>query len=71
MRRVYDSFVDAQKKCGQAGSVSYESLRDTLQKQARAIKQKHKCDSVRFKVSVEDGKVRMKALPTKKGSVEG
>jgi hypothetical protein len=71
MRRVYDSFVEAQKECGQKSSVSYEAMKDTLKKQAQAIKSRHKCDNVRFKVSVEDGKVRMKALPTKKGNVEG
>jgi hypothetical protein len=38
-------------------------MRDTLRNQTRQIKSNFQCESVRFRVVVEDGKARVKAVP--------
>ena len=45
--------------------MSFESVRDVLQKQVRTIKSRYRCDAVKFRVTVEDGKAKVKAVPLK------
>lgn len=62
-RKIYDSYMTARKKCGQSTSMEYESVRSTLRNQVRSIKGRYKCNSVSFRVQIEDGKARLKAVP--------
>lgn len=60
---VYSKYMSARKNCGQNASMSYESVRDVLQKQVRTIKSRYRCKAVKFRVTVEDGKAKVKAVP--------
>lgn len=65
-RSVYDQLVDARKQTGQSTNISFDSVRETLKKQSRMIKSKFKCDDVQFRVEIQDGKPKMKAVPVKR-----
>ena len=65
-RSVYDQLVNARRQTGQSTDISFDSVRSTLQKQSRMIKSKFKCDDVQFRVEIQDGKPKMKAVPVKK-----
>ena len=60
---VYSKYMSARKNCGQNASMSYESVRDVLQKQVRTIKSRYRCKAVKFRVTVEDGKAKVNAVP--------
>lgn len=62
-KTIYDSYLDARRTCGQSTEVQFEVIRDTLKKQVAAIKEKTGCRSVKFRVAVEDGKAKVKAIP--------
>lgn len=61
-RKIFDSYMDARTRCGQ-GSLEYGSVERVLKTQVRSIKARYKCNSVAFKVTIEDGKARLKAVP--------
>jgi hypothetical protein len=63
LRQVYDAFVQARKKCGQSEEVNYRAVRQVLRNQAKSIRSRYRCDDVEFKVSVEKGKAKVKAVP--------
>lgn len=63
LRQVYDRYIEARKTCGQSVDLDYESMKKTLRQQVRQIKAQFKCTSVKFRVTVEDGKARLKAVP--------
>lgn len=65
-RSVYDQLIEARKKTGQATNISFDSIKSTLEKQSKAIQAQYDCDSVRFKVSIQNGKAKMKAVPIRK-----
>lgn len=65
LRKVYDRFVDARKKCGQDADLSYRAVRQVLRGQARTIRSRYRCEDVKFKVSVEKGQAKVKAVPVK------
>ena len=60
---VFDKYLETRKKCGQSSDMAYESVRDVLKKQVRTIKSRYRCKSVKFRVTVEDGKAKVKAVP--------
>lgn len=60
---VYDQLIEARRKTGQGTNISFDSIKATLEKQTKAIRAQYKCDSVRFKISIQDGKAKMKATP--------
>lgn len=62
-RAVFDRYVEARQACGQSSDMEFESVRKALHTQVRTIKSRYKCDSVKFRVTVEDGKARLKAVP--------
>ena len=64
-KTAYDKFMDARQKCGQSTDLSYDALKKSLNNQVRSIKSKFKCERVKFRVSIEDGKAKMKAIPIK------
>ena len=64
MQQIFDQYMNLRQKTGESTSgLSVDKLSATLQKQAVAIKQKYNCNSVSFKVTVEDGKTKIKAIP--------
>lgn len=65
-RSVYDQLIDARRKTGQSTNISFDSVRETLKNQSRMIKSKFKCDDVQFRVEIQDGKPKMKAVPVKR-----
>lgn len=64
-RAVYDALMEARGRCGQSTNADYNAVRDTLKKQVEALKARTECSSVKFKVVVEDGKAKVKAIPVK------
>jgi hypothetical protein len=65
-REVFDSFVAAKQKAGEATSkLSYESFRKTLEKQADQLRSAKGFKDVAFGVAVKDGKVSVVARPKK------
>lgn len=69
---VHAQYLEARRSCGQGGEVPYADLRQLLSKQQRALKTRFQCENVRFKVVVEDGQARIKAVPmVKKSSLAG
>ncbi len=61
-RQIFDKYTEARNRCGQS-DLEYESVRKALRQQVRNIKGRYKCQSVSFKVAIEDGKARLKAIP--------
>jgi len=61
---IYHSYLDAARSCGQSVSnITPEKIRNVIQKQEAALRQKLGCDRVNFRVVVQDGKVKLKATP--------
>lgn len=65
-RSVYDQLIAARRQTGQSTEVSFDSIKENLKRQTRMIKSKYKCDSVQFRVEIQDGKPKMKAVPIRK-----
>ena len=61
--KIFESYMEARKQCGQHTNMDYEAVKTTLKKQVRMIKSRYRCDTVKFRVTVEDGKARLKAVP--------
>ncbi|MES2643908.1 MAG: MXAN_5187 C-terminal domain-containing protein [Myxococcota bacterium] len=62
-KMVYDRYMEARGKCGQGTDISFDAVREALRKQVRQIKSTYQCDGVKFRIVVEDGKAKVKALP--------
>jgi hypothetical protein len=62
-RDVYERYMEARRSCGQTGDLDFESVKKQLAQQVRVLKSQYKCTSVKFRVTVEDGKARLKAAP--------
>ena len=62
-REVFDEYVAKRRACGQPTDLSYDAIRDVLSKQVRTIKSRYDCSDVQFRVTVEDGKAKVKAVP--------
>lgn len=63
IRDVYNKYLAARRECGQSADLEYDSVRKSLRNQIRQIKGTYNCTSVKFRVTVEDGKARLKAVP--------
>ena len=64
--KLYDAYLSAREACGQGvKGMTPDKLNGLLKKQEAAIRKKTGCDSVRFRVVVEDGKAKLKASPVK------
>ncbi len=61
--KIFDSYVEARRRCGQSTDLDAEAVKKALRSQVRMIKSRYRCDTVKFRVTVEDGKARLKALP--------
>lgn len=64
IKRVYQEYIETRKKTNEP-PVKYESVAGLLSKQIPVIKEKYKCSSVDFKVVIEEGKTKLKAVPKK------
>jgi hypothetical protein len=62
---LFGEYVAARKRCGLAGGVTPEQFERQLRVQETAIREKTGCQSVRFRVVVEDGKAKLKATPVR------
>ena len=63
IRQLYDVYMQAKKRTGEKSSLTLDALRDQITKQVPAIKAKHRCEQVDFKVVLKDGKAMLKAIP--------
>ena len=66
MRVAFDTLIEARRKTGQNTNLNFDSVRESLRKQSKMLKSQHKCERVKFRVSIQDGKAKMKAIPIKK-----
>jgi hypothetical protein len=63
-RQVYEKWVAAKRSVGdRAGLVSFDSLRQSMARQAEALREKHPGKEVGFDVVVKDGKAYLKPIP--------
>jgi hypothetical protein len=62
-REVYAEYAAARTKAGLGATPSYEAVRAALRKQEDSLKETRGCATVAFRVAVEDGKVKLKAMP--------
>jgi hypothetical protein len=61
---TFREYVDAKKRCNEdVTGMTQEKLAETLKKQTAQIKEKYKAKDVKFKVVIEDGKTKLKAVP--------
>ena len=60
---VYDKYMEARAQCGQTTDLGFDAVRDALKKQVRQIKANFQCESVKFRIVVEEGKAKVKAVP--------
>ena len=60
---VYDRYLEARRIAGQHTDVEFDRVRSAIKRQVKAIQSRYKCNSVKFKVQVEDGVARIKAVP--------
>ena len=60
---VFDKYMEARAKCGQSTELSFDAVREALHKQVRLIKSTYQTESVKFRIMIEDGKAKVKAVP--------
>ena len=63
LERLYKVYMQAKKRTGESTNMNYESLARQIRKQIPAIKKKHGCKDVDFKVVLKNGKAMLKAVP--------
>ncbi len=62
-KMVFDKYMEARAKCGQSTELSFDAVREALHKQVRLIKSTYQTESVKFRIMIEDGKAKVKAVP--------
>jgi len=66
LERVYQHYLDARRKCNLSiDNITRENMFSVIENQREALKIKHKCADVEFRVVIEDGSPKLKARPTK------
>jgi hypothetical protein len=69
---IFDAYRDACASCGQElGAMTRDRLAGVLRRQEEELRKRFGCQEVRFRVTVEDGKVRLKATPVGAGNRAG
>jgi hypothetical protein len=63
LKQLYDVYMQAKKRTGESSSLTMDALKKQIEKQIPAIKAKHNCQTVDFKVVLKDGKAMLKAVP--------
>ncbi len=61
IRVLYDQYMEARKQTNAPGKVSFEGFKSSLEKQKPLLKKKFGGE-IDFKISVEDGKVKVKGV---------
>ena len=64
LRRLYDTFLVARRRCGEATEgISYDSVASRIRAQVPQLMEKHKAKNIEFKVVIKGGKAVLKAVP--------
>jgi len=64
LQQLFDQYIETRKKSNESiNNISKEKFAETITSQVSEIKKKFKCKSVSFKVIIEDGKTKLKAVP--------
>jgi superfamily I DNA/RNA helicase len=64
LRRLYDTFMVARRRCGEAtDGISFDSVASRIRAQVPQLMQKHKAKNIEFKVVIKGGKAVLKAVP--------
>jgi hypothetical protein len=64
VQRIFEQYVAARKSAGEsAEGITRDKMAAILQQQAASLKAKYNCSSVEFRVVVEGGKAKLKAVP--------
>lgn len=64
IKKIYDEYVKARQDTKEP-IPKFEAVADLIKKQTPLIKEKYNAASVDFKVVIEDGKAKLKAVPKK------
>lgn len=64
-KAVFDKYLEARASCGQSTNLEFAAVREALKKQVDALRAQQSASTVRFRVVVEEGKARIKAVPVK------
>jgi hypothetical protein len=59
----YEKYMEARARCGQSTDIAFDTVRGILKQQVRQIKSQFGVESVRFRIAVEEGKAKVKAVP--------
>jgi hypothetical protein len=64
--RLLESYLDAARACGQdVKGLTAKKLQAVVDKQTAALRKQLGCKDVSFRVTVQDGKVKLKASPVR------
>lgn len=63
LRRIYETFVGARRRCGESTDLRYDDMATALRKQVPTLLARSGARSVEFKVVIRGGKAVLKALP--------
>lgn len=63
LRKLYDTYIGARRRCGESTDLRYEDMAGALKKQIPQLMTKTGATSVEFKVVIRGGKAVLKALP--------
>ena len=67
LRRLYDTYVGARRRCGESTELRFDDMASTLRKQVPQVLQRSGARAVEFKVVIRGGKAVLKALPRDEG----
>lgn len=63
---VFQHYLEARKKCNlPTDNISRETMFSVIETQREALKSKHRCAAVEFRVVIENGAPKLKARPAK------
>ena len=66
VQALYDALIDAKQRCGEVtDDMSFARFHRMIAKQTDALKERLSCDSVRFSINTDDGRVSFKARADK------
>lgn len=63
LKQLYDVYMQARRRTGDSSALTMDALRTQIEQQIPAIRAKHNCQSVDFKVVLKDGRAMLKAVP--------
>jgi hypothetical protein len=63
VQQLYERIQSEQLKLGKPSNLTFEQLRDMVQKQSEMVRTRYNVSAVAFRVETVDGKVKLKAKP--------